>query len=306
MKKAVMFIILVSSVIVLAQAPTKNDAQKALESVKTLFPQWQQLSFDLDKITESPIPDYYQARFYVTHEDKSAPVVIYFRKDGKYVFVGQLIDAAIKKSLTREFAGEIKYASVDVNKLDLKNAAHIGDLNAPIKIIEYADFQCPFCKKAAPVIKEIIKNYNKEIVFVYKHIPWPKHEFSQNMALAAECAKDQNESAFWAFHNSFFSEQFKVVELAELNAKLNDIAQKAKLNISKFNDCYNNKKAEAKVKAQADEARAIEVSSTPTFIINGKRILGAQPYDDFKKVIDEKLKEIKQQENQHKENTPQK
>ena len=83
------------------------------------------------------------------------------------------------------------------------------------------------------------------------------------MALAAKCAREQNESAFWAFHDSFFAGQFKVVELVELNSKIALIAKQEKLNMNKFDDCYKNKKAETKVKAQAEEARSIGISSIP-------------------------------------------
>ena len=304
MKRIIIFLscILLTAFLCYAQVPAQKDAEKALEAIKKLYPQWSQLEFHFDRIDPSPIPDYYQAKFFVTHQDKSIPVAIYFRKDNKYVFVGQFIDAEASKSLTRQYTGDVTYAMVDISQLDLKDAIHIGNLTAPVKIIEYSDFQCPFCKKAAPVMKKIMQDYPDKVVFVYKHIPWPKHEFSQQLARGAECARQQKVDAFWKFHDYYFSDNFSVVDDKSLNAALNAIAKKSGLAMNKFNDCYKNKKTEATVMADFNEAKSIGISSTPTFIINGQRILGALSYEDFKKVIDSKLKDINQPDTQVKNN----
>src|SRR4030042_4240098 len=164
MKPIFVLMILLISLPMLSQVSQKENAEKAVEAVKHIFPQWKQLQFEFDKVDESAIPDYLQARFYVTHQDKKVPVVVYYRKDMKYVFVGQFIDMENNNSLTNEFAGEIKFTTVDMNTLNLKNAARIGELNAPVTIIEYSDFQCPYCKKAAPTVKKILENYKDKIV----------------------------------------------------------------------------------------------------------------------------------------------
>src|SRR4030042_3313746 len=106
-----------------------------------------------------------------------------------------------------------------MSTLNLKNAARKGDLGAPVTIIEYSDFQCPYCKRAESVTKQICKEYKDKIVFIYKHIPWPKHNYSVKLAVAAECAREQNEQAFWNFHDVFFSDEFSITDDKDLTIK---------------------------------------------------------------------------------------
>jgi len=190
MKKFIIAITLFSSFSI-SQECKKEIALKSLESFKRMFAQWKEIDIQLDKIEESLIIDYCQARFYAKINDKLFPIIIYFKKDGKYAFTGQFIDIINEKSLTNDFAGEVKAAPVDISKINLLNSAFLGNPNAKIIMIEYADFQCPFCKKEFPILKEILKNYKDQIKFIYKHIPWPKHKYSKNLSIAAECARLQ-------------------------------------------------------------------------------------------------------------------
>jgi protein-disulfide isomerase len=291
MKKLLLLVVLLSAVVVFAQAPSKEDAQKALEVIKSLNPQWGQVTFEFDKVEVSPLPNYYQARFYVAQQDKQIPVVLYISKDGKFAIIGQIIDTQAKKNLTQDFAGDVKYPPTDMSKVDLKNGAIMGDLNAPVKIIEYSDFQCPFCKRAIPTVKEVLKNYGKDVVLIFKCLPLPMHNLSKPMAIAALCGAQQRPDAFWNFHDTFFSEQFTATDADSLKAKVIEIAKTAKLDVAKFTDCFTNNKTEAQVTSQSNEANALGIQSTPTFVINGQKVPGALPYENFKSIIDEKLKE---------------
>ena len=293
MKKLLLLVVLLSAVVVFAQAPTKQDAEKAMEVMKSLNPQLAQVTFEFDKIEVSPLVNYYQARFYVTQPDKKIPVVIYFSKDGKYAIWGQLFDIASKKNISQDFAGELQYPPTDMSKVDMKNGAVKGDINAPVKIIEYSDFLCPFCKRVIPTVNEITKTYGKDVVLIFKNLPLPMHNLAKPMAIAALCGAQQRPDAFWNFHDTYFSEQFSVGDAEALKTKVAEIAKLAKLDVAKFNDCFNNNKTEAQLTAQSNEAAALGVTSTPTFIINGRIAPGALAIEAFKKIIDEKLKEAK-------------
>ncbi|OGF64891.1 MAG: hypothetical protein A2Y62_13305 [Candidatus Fischerbacteria bacterium RBG_13_37_8] len=270
--------------------PTKETATEAMEMIKSLNPNWGPVAFEFDKIEPSPMPDLYQARFYVDQQGKKIPIVIYLKTDGKHILLGQIYDGQAKKNLTADFAGDVKETPVDISKINLNNGAIKGDLNAPVKIIEYSDFQCPFCKRAIPIIDQIIKDYGKDVVLIFKNLPLPMHNLATPMAIAAECGAEQRADAFWNFHDAFFSESFTITEEAALKTRVTEIAKEAKLDIAKFTDCYTNKKTEARVQSQSNEAMAVGVNSTPTFIINGEKVSGAVPYENFKAIIDAKLK----------------
>jgi protein-disulfide isomerase len=273
-----------------AQSPlTKDTAMAALDGIKSISPQLGQINFEFDKIEQSEIPNLYQARFYVQQQDNVIPVVIYITSDGKYAILGQIINIQTKQNITNAFGGEVKHLPVDLSKINIRNAAYKGNLDAPVQIIEYSDFQCPFCKRAAATVHQIIQNYGKDVVVIFKHLPLPMHNLAKNMAIAAECAADQNPEAFWKFHDTFFSETFSAADEIALKDAVIKIAKDANLNIAAFTDCYNNNKTAERVEAHYNEAMSIGVNSTPTFIINGQKVAGALPYENFKQIIDEKL-----------------
>lgn len=273
-----------------AQEPTQETAKQAMETLKSLNTQWGPVNFEFDTMEPSPLPNFMQARFYVKQQDKLLPVVVYISKDSKYLFLGQLIQLVEKKNLTLDFAGMEKYTPIDISKIDLNNGARIGNLNAPVKIIEYSDFQCPFCKKAASTVKELLKEYGDKVVYIFKHLPLPMHNLAKDMAIAAECAAEQKPDAFWTFHDAFFSDDFVAGNADQLKEKVIELAKKDNLDNSKFEDCYSNVKTEAKVMSQSNEAKDMNVQSTPTFIINGEKVAGALPLNNFKQVIDAQLR----------------
>lgn len=292
MKKLFIPILLIlCSNLIFAQEPTQETAKQAMETLKSLNPQWGTVNFEFDKMEPSPLPNFIQARFYVKQQDRLIPVVVYISKDSKYLFLGQLIQLIEKKNLTQDFAGTEKFSPTDMSKIDLNNGARIGDLKASVKIVEYSDFQCPFCKRGASTVKELLKEYGDKVVFIFKHLPLPMHNLAKNMAIASECAAEQKPDAFWTFHDSFFSDDFVAGNADQLKEKVIELAKKENLDAAKFEDCYSNVKTEAKVMAQSNEARNINVQSTPTFIINGEKVAGALPLEHFKKIIDEQLQQ---------------
>lgn len=314
-KLTILMLILFSGLVLFAQGPTKEDATKAIEAIKAWVASqnpnspWAKVEFEFDKVEVAEIPGLLKARFYAPQGDQKVPVVIYFSKDGKYAFLGTVVDLVAKTNLTQQYAGQAKVqpSNIDMSKINLNDGARIGDLNAPVKIIEYSDFQCPFCKRVAPTIKELLKTYGKNIVLIFKNLPLEFHNLAKPMAIAAECAREQKAEAFWTFHDTFFSENFNLPSsLDELKTKVSEIAKQAGINVDKFNDCFNNNKTEAKVKAQSDEAASVGITGTPGFIINGQKISGALPIEQFKEVIDQKLKEAKPTSSPGKKEAPKK
>lgn len=157
-----------------------------------------------------------------------------------------------------------------------------GNKNAKIKLVEYSDFQCPFCKKFYPTFKRLLAEYGDKVSFEYKHYPLNFHPFAQKGAEASECAGDQGK--FWQLHDKIFENQ-ESLSLATLKQWAKDIG----LNSGKFNSCLDSGKYADKVQADFREGQSLGVSGTPTVFINGEKIVGAQPYETFKAAIDKLL-----------------
>lgn len=158
-----------------------------------------------------------------------------------------------------------------------------GNKNATVKLVEYSDFQCPFCERHYPVLKQILKDYGDQVSLEYKHFPLSFHPFAQKAAEASECANDQGK--FWEYHDKIFENQ-SALSLEAIKQWAVDL----KLNASKFNTCLDSNKYAGRVAAELAEGEKLGVNGTPATFVNGQLVSGAQPYEAFKSIIDNLLK----------------
>lgn len=157
-----------------------------------------------------------------------------------------------------------------------------GPENAPIELIEFSDFQCPFCENAFPTVKKVLSTYGDRIHFIYRHFPLPNHPRARPAAEAAQCANEQGK--FWAYHDRLFGDQSRLSD-----ADFKQHAAELGLDAAQFTACYDSRKYRADVDTDIRVGNEAGVSGTPAFYINGRMLSGAQPFDVFKKVIDEEL-----------------
>jgi protein-disulfide isomerase len=162
------------------------------------------------------------------------------------------------------------------------NSPAKGPAGAPVEIIEFADFQCPFCLAAAPTVKKVLETYGDRIRFVYRNFPLQSHPNARPAAEAAQCANEQGQ--FWAYHDRLFADPGKLAD-AELKKTAADLG----LDAARFNKCVDDHKYQSVVDADAQAGSEAGVSGTPAFFVNGRLLSGAQPFDAFKRVIDEEL-----------------
>jgi predicted DsbA family dithiol-disulfide isomerase len=157
-----------------------------------------------------------------------------------------------------------------------------GPSDAPVTIVEFSDFQCPFCKRAQPTLAQLEKKYSGQVRFVYKDLPLREiHPQAQSAAEAAHCAEDQGK--FWEYHEALFA----APEITE--ASLPEIASSLGLDALAFHQCLDSRKHQAQVDAGLAQAMEVGAGSTPTFFVNGILLRGAQPLESFSKVIDAEL-----------------
>lgn len=159
----------------------------------------------------------------------------------------------------------------------------IGPEDAPITIVEFSDYQCPYCRRwHEQVYEQLLASYPGKIKFVYRHLPLTSiHPDAFDAAQAAMCAGDQN--AYWQYHEKLFGNESLGRDI------YTQYAQELSLNLNDFESCMTEQKYKAKIEADSDFAVNLGVRSTPTFFINGLAIVGAQPLDVFKQVIDQEL-----------------
>jgi protein-disulfide isomerase len=164
------------------------------------------------------------------------------------------------------------------------NSPSLGPENAPITLIEFSDYECPYCQKwYQETFPQIMQNYQGKVRFVYRDFPLTGlHSNASPAAEAAYCAGEQGN--YWAFHDKLFSGG-----LALGTGTYDQYATDIGLNLDQFNECISTNKYQSTVEANYQFAANLGIQSTPTFFINGLAIVGAQPYSVFKQVIDQEL-----------------
>lgn len=177
-------------------------------------------------------------------------------------------------------------------KVDLKITAEdpvMGDPNAKVTIVEFGDFQCPFCgrfyKDTLPQLKKDYIN-NGKAKFIFKQLAFLGKE-STDAANAALCAQEQNR--FFEYHDELYNNQSGENQGGFVIDNLKKFAANIGLNTPQFNQCLDSQKYNAHVQADVAEANRLGFNSTPSVAINGQVVIGAQPYDTFKTVIDQQL-----------------
>jgi protein-disulfide isomerase len=162
----------------------------------------------------------------------------------------------------------------------------LGPPDAPVKIVEFSDFQCPFCKSwNDATFGPLRQQYGDKIAVYYRHYPLTSiHPEAMKGAEAAECANEQ--SKFWDFHDALFRTQSTIGVDNSMS-----LAESVGLDTQKFDDCLNSDKYQSNIDADIADGDAYGVTGTPTFFINGVRLVGAQPMAQFTAVIDQELKQ---------------
>lgn len=171
-----------------------------------------------------------------------------------------------------------------VFEVNVGDAPFKGGADAKVTIVEFSDFQCPFCSKGAQLISELEKKYGSKIKIAFKNYPLPFHTQARGAAEVALCAKEQDIKYFWKMHDSMFADQSKLD-----NTSLYETAKKNGINVEKLKNCVESKSLVTKIEADIADGNSVGVKSTPTFFVNGQLISGAQPIEVFSEVIDEQL-----------------
>ena len=158
----------------------------------------------------------------------------------------------------------------------------LGADDAVVTLVEYGDFECPFCRAATPVIKRLMAEHKGRLRLVWKDSPLPSHPDARPAAEAARCAADQGK--FWDYHDKLFDNQKSLSK-----GRLRDYAKQLKLDQRAFESCVNGGTHAKGVQAAVDEATTMGVTATPTIFINGRMVVGALPYDAFERIIQDEL-----------------
>jgi protein-disulfide isomerase len=209
----------------------------------------------------------------------------------EHVSAGDKLYAAVMKDAKAEVAAAPAAPAggppedKTVYKVEAGNGPSKGPKSAPVQIVLFSDFQCPFCSRVEPTVKQIEEKYKGKVHIVWRNYPLPFHQFAQTAAEASMAANEQGK--FWEMHDKMFANQQALARPA-----LEQYAQEIGLDMGKFKSDLDSGKYKAVVNADVQYANGLGTGGfgTPTFFINGRKIAGAMPFESFASIIDDELK----------------
>lgn len=272
-----------------ARAATAADAATADEGeigelIKRYYVSSGQIPADVDMevtgLGPSEVTGLNEGVLKLSRGNQSQEVPFLVTADGRWFLRADPVDLTVDP--VQEVLDKIKIGPDD---------PRLGPEDAKVTIVEYSDFQCPFCARAEEIVQgEVLKEYGDRVTFVYKQFPLTSiHPWAEPASVIGLCVLRQaGNDAYWKYHQAVFKAQ-KEIPNENPSEKLLAMAKEAGADEAKVKSCYEAGETKPVVAATLAEAEAIGVNSTPTFFVNGRRLSGAQSLDAFKALIDPEL-----------------
>lgn len=277
-----------------ANSQSSGDADRAatiLANLRHEFPQLQSLPATVDSLRASPIEGLDQGvltvqgggqPFYVTHDNTklfllaAPPIDVSRSTDDLAAANAERAAAASADARTRAEALAEATAGLPVR----------GNPAAKVTIVEFSDFQCPYCKLASATVDQLLERYPNDVKVVYAHYPLGNHAWAEPAAIASTCAAQQQAATFWTLHDAYFADQ-RGFTPANVMERSRTAVSNAGLDMAAWTACTTDPATAAAVRAQAALGDQYGVSGTPAFFVNGQFINGNQPIETFVAAIEQ-------------------
>jgi len=213
-------------------------------------------------------------------EGQSVNTALFFDKNGSKMIIGSFLDTSAEP-----------WGRVNLGGIHLSDNPELGPADAPITVVEFADFECPFCARAFSVLETMANTtYKDKMKVIFKNYPLNVHPWAVKAAEAAECARLQNPNAFWDFARYFYTNQGSITP-KNVQEHVDKETAILKLDAPSLKACMGSAAASDRVKQDQADGNAIHVSSTPTFFINGIPVVGLPDNKVLEFVINSELAE---------------
>jgi len=244
------------------QTPSAEELKKKVDAyVRYMFAFGPDVKLTVSDFKESGVPNLLETNVAVTIGESKEDARMWVSKDGKYLLRGEMVD--MSKDGFAENRG----------KLDLKNAPSTDNPTAAVTIVEFADFECPVCRQLHEALRGLLPNY-PQTRLVFKDFPLETiHPWARTGALAGRCAYQQDPKAFWKLYDKLYDDQ-DLISAANAWGKMTDYAAQAGLKVDLFKACMTSPEVAAAVDASVANGKLMDVNSTPTLFVNGRRIVG--------------------------------
>jgi len=250
-----------------AASAATTPTQKSIEAyLRNLYAFGPDVQVTVGPPKESGVEGLSEVNINVVIGENKQDAKFYVSKDGRYLFRGDLSD------MTKDPLAENR------SRIEMKEAPTMGDAKAPVTIVEYSDFECPVCRNLHDALRGMLPTYAGKIRVVFKDFPIEQiHPWARTAAIAGRCAYQQDPKAFWKMYDLIYDNQ-ELISAANAWTKMTDYASQTGLNADTFKSCMASPAAGEAVNASRANGQLLEVGSTPTIFVNGRRIVGADPH----------------------------
>ncbi len=300
--KIVLSLLVLGLVAGAAMADGRQD--KILANIKLAYPQLEQMQVQMGEIKPSGF-DGLDIGTFTMQGNRTQEFLVSTDDTKLYLTSGPPIDVSksadeINKAIAERKQEETLEAKTRMAKLDasVEGLPFRGNPDAKVTIIEFSDFQCPFCSRGADTMEEVLEKYPNDVKFVFKHFPLGFHPWAKPAAIATHCAAQQDHEAFWTLHDKYFEKQ-KEITPENVIAKSKEFLADSGIDLATFATCADDKSSAAYEAAAAVVDADVKlggehgVSGTPGFFVNGRFLNGAQPIAAFEPLIEEAKKDTK-------------
>jgi protein-disulfide isomerase len=283
LKLALLALILLAAAGAMAQQPaatnTPSQAQKVEAFLRYYFALGPEVQITVATPKELGTSGLLEVPIDVKTPEGSEKIKMYMTKEGRYLLRGELWD------ITTDPLAE------NVAKMQLAYAPVLGDPKAPITVVEYSDFECPVCRNLHDALRGLLPKY-PQVKLIFMDFPIDSiHPWARTASLAGRCAYQQNPKAFWKLYDLIYDNQ-ELISAATAWDKMLDFAGRIGLNTEAFKSCLTSPQAAGEVDASLANGELLEVHSTPTVFVNGRRLIGPDAHA-IQQYIDYQLAQIK-------------
>ncbi|MFY9726763.1 MAG: thioredoxin domain-containing protein [Bryobacteraceae bacterium] len=261
-----------------AHTATKSAFDKAtLEAyVRHMYVMDSRIGVQISDPKPDDLPGFKQVTVRATMGDRSQDILFHISDDGKKIVQGTVFDISRNPF------------QADLDKLKPEGAPGEGTTGAPVAIVEFSDFECPFCREEAKLLQDnLLKTYPTQVKLYFKEFPLEGlHPWAKRAAMAARCIARQGTDAFWAYHDWIFAHQDQITP-DNLRDQVMDWAKaQGQIDTVKLGQCMEDKLTEAEVDKTVAQGRELGINGTPTLFVNGRRIDKAIDWPTLKSIID--------------------
>ena len=275
-RSVVLGLVLIFFFVTLGLAQEDKIVQVAIETFKAhiRIPPGAGIKFSEKK--EAPIPGFYSVKLLLSTVDKDIPVVVYVDKLGEKVFIGNLFVKG--ENVTVKEAGPPRPKKIDMRSLDIEKSPSLGPKEAKVTIVEFSNFNCPYCAASWLQLKKLIEKYPKSIKYVFKHFPLQPQGKTFELSEMAAAAQALSDEAFWMVHDFLFSAEGQALvkgDMGPLKQKIEQILRETGYDLKTFKNFLESGSAKQKVREDLALGNKMRVTSTPTKVVNGDIIMGS-------------------------------